>query len=62
MKVIDYSTLEVDGIDTKDYPDFSDAYFSAGEYEDGSPIKDEVLEELTSDGDLLSKHIHSTIY
>lgn len=62
MKVIDYSTLEVDGIDTKDYPDFSDAYFCAGEYTDGTQIEDEVLEELTLDQDLLSNRIHSTIY
>lgn len=62
MKTIDYSTLEVDGIDTKDYPDFSDAFFCAGEYDDGSPLEDEVLEQLTSDGDLLYEHIHSTIY
>lgn len=62
MKEINYSTLEVDNIDTKDYPDFCDAYFSAGEYVDGTPIEDNVLEELTEDGDLLSEHIHSTIY
>ena len=62
MTQINYKSLEVDGIDTKDYPDFSDAYFCYGEYDDGTPLTDEALEKLTEDGDLLSEHIHSTIY
>lgn len=42
-KVVD---LEVDGVDSSDYPDFSDAYFSNGCYEDGTPLTDEELERL----------------
>jgi hypothetical protein len=42
-KVID---LEVDGVDSRDYPDFSDAYFSGGCYEDGTPLTDDELERL----------------
>ena len=42
-KVVD---LEVDGVDPRDYPDFSDAYFSNGCYEDGTPLTDEELEIL----------------
>lgn len=42
-KVVD---LEVDGVDPRDYPDFSDAYFSNGCYEDGTPLTDEELERL----------------
>jgi len=42
-KVID---LEVDGVDSRDYPDFSDAYFSSGSYEDGTPLTDDELERL----------------
>ena len=42
-KVID---LEVDGEDSRDYPDFSDAYFSNGCYEDGTPLTDDELERL----------------
>ena len=62
MTQINYKTLEVDGIDTKDYPDFSDAYFCYGEYADGTPLTDEALEKLTENGDLLYEHIHSAIY
>ena len=42
-KVID---LEVDGVDPRDYPDFSDAYFSSASYEDGTPLTDDELERL----------------
>ena len=38
--------LEVDGVDPRDYPDFSDAYFSNGSYEDGTPLTDDELERL----------------
>jgi hypothetical protein len=61
-KEIDYTSLVVDGIDTRDYPDFADAYFASGEYMDGTPIPDEVLDELTQDGDLLYDHIQKRLY
>jgi len=37
---------EVDGVDTSDYPDFCDAFFSYAEYEDGTPLSDDELELL----------------
>ena len=50
-KVID---LQVDGVDSTDYPDFSDAYFSGGCYEDGTPLTDDELIELADlAGDVL---------
>ena len=50
-KVID---LRVDGVDSRDYPDFSDAYFSGGCYEDGTPLTDDELIELADlAGDVL---------
>ena len=42
--------IEIDGIDTKDYPDFCDAYISSADY-DGVPMTDEQLDELNEDGD-----------
>jgi hypothetical protein len=38
--------LQVDGVDSRDYPDFSDAHFSSGCYEDGTPLTDDELERL----------------
>jgi len=50
-KVVD---LEVDGVDGKDYPDFSDAYFSGGCYEDGTNLTDAELIQLADlSGDVL---------
>ena len=50
-KVID---LEIDGVDSGDYPDFCNAYFSSGCYEDGTPLKDDELNKLTDlAGDVL---------
>ena len=44
---VDENSLEIDGINTKDYPDFADAYLSAADWKDtGEPLTDEELEEL----------------
>ena len=53
-KLID--NIEIDGIDTKDYPDFCDAYISSADY-DGVPMTDEQLDELNEDGDYVYEHI-----
>ena len=39
--------LEVDGVDSRDYPDFADAYFSYACYEDGTPLTEDELDKLT---------------
>jgi hypothetical protein len=50
-KVVD---LEVDGVDSTDFPDFADAYFSSGCYEDGTPLTEDELNKLTDlAGDVL---------
>jgi len=62
-KKINFDSLEVDGIDSKDYPDFCDAYFSHGEYEDGEEMSDEALQEFTEENpDLLHNKIYEIIY
>ena len=58
-KTMDYKkidNIEIDGIDTKDYPDFCDAYISSADY-DGVPMTDEQLDELNEDGDYVYGHI-----
>jgi hypothetical protein len=37
---------EVDGVESDDYPHFSDAFFSYAEFEDGTPLSDDELEQL----------------
>ena len=62
MKEIDFSSLEVDGIDTKDYPDFSDAFICYGEYTDGTPLEDVDLQALNDDASLIYKLVEKAIY
>jgi hypothetical protein len=46
-KDIDMDSLEVDGVDHNDHPDYSDAYFSNAKYMDGTPLDDHELDDLT---------------
>jgi len=60
MKPIDYTTIEsveVEGIDTRDYPDFSDAYISYAEI-DGREATEEELQELSDD----SHFVHELVW
>ena len=53
----------VDGIDTKDYPDFCDAYFDSAVYEDGTALTDDELIQLTDDNpELLNEMVYDTLY
>jgi hypothetical protein len=54
-KLID--NIEVDGIDTKDYPDFCDAFISSADY-NGVAMTDEQLEELNED----YSFVHDCVY
>ena len=59
-KVID---IEVDGVDSKDYPDFADAYFSYACYEDGTPLTDEELVKLADqNGDVLFDKAYDSLH
>ena len=49
--------VELDGIDTNDYPDFSDAYVVAADY-DGEPMTELMLEELNEE----YSFIHDCVY
>ena len=42
------NNLEIDGVDSRDYPDFCDAFFSYGEV-DGREMTDDELEDLGND-------------
>lgn len=48
--------VEIDGVDSTDYPDFCDAYFSYAEFEDNTPLTDDQLEQLTdANGDVVNE-------
>jgi len=45
-KEVDRYTIELDGIDTNDYPDFVDAYITAAKFKDGTPLDGDQIDQL----------------
>ena len=48
-KEVDVSSIELDNVNITDYPDFSDAYITAANYADGTPVADTDLQKLESE-------------
>ena len=66
---LDYSKIhdiEVDGIDTRDYPDFCDAYIASAtiENEDGTfrDATDSELDEMNEDSDFVYEQVENYLY
>lgn len=58
-KQVDRHSIEIDGVDSRDYPDFSDAYISYAKFTDGTELSDEQLNQLTDEhGDLVNELAH----
>ena len=56
---VDLDTVEIDGIDTRDYPDFSDAYFSYAEDHKGRELTDAEIDSLNDQHyDIVNELIH----
>jgi hypothetical protein len=53
--------VEVDGIDTRDYPDFCDAFISAATYA-GRDMTEEELEVLNEDSDFVYNAVIDRLY
>jgi hypothetical protein len=49
--------IELDGIDTRDYPDFTDAFIVSADYE-GKPMTEEQLDILNED----YSFVHDCVY
>lgn len=56
---IDHGSIEIEGIDMNDYPDFVDAYIAAANFDDGTPLTDEELNQLN---DEMADEIHDLAY
>ena len=62
---LEVSDFEVDGIDTRDYPDFCDAYIeSASVLENGEwrAATEDELEKLSDDRDLVYECVEDYLY
>lgn len=61
---LDYSKIdnvEVDGIDTSDYPDFCDAFIASATYK-GRPMTERELDALNSDGDFVYEAVQRHLF
>lgn len=60
-KPVRVDSIEVDGVHAWDAPDYADAYITYAEFEDGTPLSDDELDQLTDQhGDLVNQAAHST--
>lgn len=55
---VDLESIEIDGIDHRDYPDYSDAFVSYAEWNDGTPLTDDELDQFTDEnGEMIGELI-----
>lgn len=57
MKLIN---VEIEGVDIKDHPDYSDAFIAYAEREDGTPLTDQELDEI--DGSDVYEYVMDALY
>lgn len=57
-----YYNVRIEGLDTRDAPDFCDAYISYAEHGDGSPLTDAELDKLNEDSGLVHEYALKHIY
>jgi hypothetical protein len=48
-KLVDINSIEIDGMDPEDRPDYSDAYIAYAEFEDGTELTPEELDRLDNE-------------
>ena len=60
LKFEDIRNIVFADVNTKDANDFSDAYIEYAEYADGTPIEDDVLQDL--DSELIYELLIENIY
>ena len=61
MEKIDFTqvtNVSVDGIDTRDYPDFCDAFIESANYK-GEPMSEEMIDYIN---DVHSDFVHECVY
>ena len=49
LEGVNYNSIRIDGVDSEDSPKFVDAYVTSAEFEDGTPLSEEELEQLTDE-------------
>jgi hypothetical protein len=63
QRCVDVESIEIDGIDGRDYPDFSDAFVSKANWDDGTPLSEDELNQLQDQHpDLIYRKISDTAF
>jgi hypothetical protein len=60
---VDQSSITLGDVHTWDYPDFADAYIEYAEFNDGTPLSDEELNQLNDEmSDDINQLAHDSLY
>jgi hypothetical protein len=61
-KQVDLGSIELDGVESWDRPDYADAYASAATFTDGTPLSDDELDTLSDQhGDIINMKAHDML-
>jgi hypothetical protein len=61
-KQVDLRSIELDGVESYDYPKYSDAYATSAEFTDSTPLTDDELDELSDKhGDIINMKAHDML-
>jgi hypothetical protein len=61
-KQVDLGSIELDGVESWDRPDYADAYASAATFTDGTALTDDELDELSDKhGDIINMRAHDML-
>lgn len=59
---VDLKSIEIEGIDMRDRPDFSDAFVSYAEWEDGTPLTESEMDSWQDkNGHVVNQLIHERL-
>ena len=59
LNQIDLKSIEVEGVNPSDFPDFCDAYVSSATWKNGTPLTESECDQLTDEaGDLVNEIAH----
>lgn len=61
-KKVDNKSLQFEDVFQWDYPDFSDAFISSAEFNDGTPLTDEELDQLNDDNGFVYENLWNSLH
>jgi hypothetical protein len=62
FKKLDLKSIELEDINTNDYPDFVDAFISYAQYNDGTELTDQELDELNNDSSFVYDQVINKVF